>query len=292
MGGLVIVGAVLLTTFLFWLIQFIISENALLFDVLSSSKLDFISRTQTWLPLVTFVIGGIIGFIDDYLIISDTYDHIAGGLSLWKRIGAVVVVGSVGGWWFFTKLGVSVVAVPFIGEITLGMFLVPFFVFVMLATYSGGVIDGLDGLSGGVFASIFSAYGIIAFAQNQINLATFCFVIVGSILAFLWFNIPPARFFMTETGIVALTTTLAVIAFLTEQVLILPIIALPLVVTSASSSLQLLSKKFRNGKKIFRVAPLHHHFQALGWPAYKVVMRYWVLSIICAMLGVVIALVG
>jgi phospho-N-acetylmuramoyl-pentapeptide-transferase len=154
------------------------------------------------------------------------------------------------------------------------------------------VIDGLDGLSGGVFSIIFGSYGIIAFLQNQIDLAAFCFVLVGALLAFLWFNIPPARFFMSETGIMALTMTLVVVAFLTGQVLILPIIAFPLVISSASSSIQLLSKRFRNGKKVFLVAPLHHHFQALGWPATKVVMRYWVFGSICASLGVIIALIG
>jgi phospho-N-acetylmuramoyl-pentapeptide-transferase len=154
------------------------------------------------------------------------------------------------------------------------------------------VIDGLDGLSGGVFGIIFSAYGIIAFMQNQIDLATFCFVLVGGLLAFLWFNIPPARFFMSETGTMSLTITLVVVAFLTQQVLILPIIAFPLVISSGSSIIQLLSKKFRNGKKVFLVAPLHHHFQALGWPATKVVMRYWVIGIIMASIGIIITLIG
>jgi len=117
-------------------------------------------------------------------------------------------------------------------------------------------------------------------------------VLVGGLLAFLWFNIPPARFYMSETGTMALTITLVVVAFLTKQVLILPIIALPLVISSGSSIIQLLSKRFRNGKKVFLVAPLHHHFQALGWPATKVVMRYWVIGIICAAMGIIIALVG
>nr|MBA3550801.1 phospho-N-acetylmuramoyl-pentapeptide-transferase [Patescibacteria group bacterium] len=169
---------------------------------------------------------------------------------------------------------------------------------VVMALYSGGVIDGIDGLSGGVFASMFFAYGGIAFYQQQIDLAAFCAVLVGTILAFLWFNIPPARFYMSETGSMSLTITLAVVAFMTDALvggygfLVLPIIALPLLVTSASVIIQLLSKKFRDGKKVFRVAPLHHHFEAIGWPAYKVTMRYWIISIICAVLGMILALVG
>ena len=163
---------------------------------------------------------------------------------------------------------------------------------VMLALFSGSVIDGIDGLSGGIMASIFSAYAGIAFFQNQIDLAAFCAVIVGGILAFLWFNIPPARFYMTETGILGLTTTLAVVAFLTQSVIVLPIIAFPLFVASGSVIIQQLSKKFRNGKKVFLVAPIHHHFEALGWPSYKVTMRFWVLSMVSAALGMIIALIG
>jgi phospho-N-acetylmuramoyl-pentapeptide-transferase len=200
-------------------------------------------------------------------------------------------VGAVGAWWFYTKLDVSTIIVPFVGILDIGILFVPFFIIVMLGCYSGGVIDGLDGLSGGVFAAIFSAYGIIAFAQNQIDIAAFCFMLVGALLAFLWFNIPPARFMMSETGIMALTMTLCVVAFLTQQVLVLPIIAFLLVATSLSSSVQLLSKKLR-GKKVFLVAPLHHHFQAVGWPAYKVVMRYWVLAVMFSAVGVIIALIG
>ena len=160
------------------------------------------------------------------------------------------------------------------------------------------MIDGIDGLAGGVFAVMFSAYSIIAFYQQQINLASFCAVIVGSLLAFLWFNIPPARFYMSETGSMALTVTLSVVAFMTDSlggghgILVLPIIAFPLLITTLSVIIQLLSKKFRNGKKVFLVAPLHHHFEALGWPASKVTMRYWVVSVIFAIIGVTFALVG
>ena len=156
------------------------------------------------------------------------------------------------GLWFFYKLGMTSLHIPFGGEIYLGILIIPFFIIVALATFSGGVIDGIDGLSGGVLASIFAAYSVIAFANNQIDLAAFSGVITGAILAFLWFNIPPARFYMGETGIMGLTITLATLAFLTDSVLILPIIALPLVITSVSVILQMLSKKFRNGKRIIQ----------------------------------------
>jgi len=172
------------------------------------------------------------------------------------------------------------------------LLIIPFFIIVALATFSGGVIDGIDGLSGGVFASIFAAYSAIAFANNQIDIATFSGVITGVTLAFLWFNIPPARFYMGETGIMGLTITLAALAFLTDSVLILPIVALPLVITSFSDIIQMISKKLRNGKRVFRVAPLHHHFEVIGWSRYKITMRYWVLSIVFAIIGIILAIIS
>ncbi|MBP7007125.1 MAG: phospho-N-acetylmuramoyl-pentapeptide-transferase, partial [Candidatus Pacebacteria bacterium] len=152
--------------------------------------------------------------------------------------------------------------------------------------------DGIDGLSGGVFAAIFGAYSAIAFINNQIDIATLSGVITGGILAFLWFNIPPARFYMGETGIMGLTTALATIAFLTDSVLLLPIVAMPLVITSLSVIIQMLSKKFRGGKKVFRLAPIHHHFEAIGWPSHKVTMRFWILSIVFAIIGIILSIIS
>jgi len=283
MGGSIIWIAVLLTTAFFALLG--------RFDGFWLEKLNFFSRSQTWLPLFTLFGGAVVGLIDDWFEISGTKSYLAGGLSLRKRLSVVALMGAVGAWWFYAKLGISSVAVPFVGSVALGWLFIPFFVLVMMAVYSTGIIDGIDGLSGGVFATSFSAYGVIAFALGMINLAAFCFVIVGGILAFLWFNIPPARFYMTETGTMALTTTLAVVAFLTNQVFTLLIIGLPLVATTASSIIQLLSVKFR-GKKIFHIAPLHHHFEAMGWSGAKVTMRYWVVSIVCAISGTIIALLN
>jgi len=169
---------------------------------------------------------------------------------------------------------------------------IPFFVLVMLAVFSTSVIDGMDGLSGGVMATIFTAYAVIAYANNQVDISALCGVVAGGILAFLWFNIPPARFYMGETGMLGLTVTLSVIAFLTNSVLILPIVAMPLVVTSLSDIIQFTSKRFRNGKRVFRLAPIHHHFEALGWPSYRVTMRYWVFSVIFAIIGIILAVVS
>lgn len=284
MGGIVIWAAALITVLFFFLYAQL--------DGAFAEKMNLLSRAQTWLPLFTLLVGAIIGFIDDYFEVTQRLDYFAGGLSLKKRLLVVLLVSIVGAWWFFTKLEVTSILIPFVGEWNIGIWFIPFFILVMLGVYSGGVIDGIDGLAGGVFASAFAAYGTIAFFQNQIDLAAFSFVIVGGLLAFLWFNIPPARFYMAETGSMALTITLTVIAFLTQQVLILPIVAFPLAATTFSDIIQIASKKLRNGKKIFHVAPVHHHFEAIGWPGYKVTMRYWVLSIVFAIIGMLIALIG
>ncbi len=290
MGGVVIWGSTIVTVLGFFFI-------ARFFPGAISHKIDFLSRNQTWLPLSTLFLGAIVGLIDDYLEIKGSHDHIAGGLSLKKRLFAVLLISFLCAAWFYFKLEVSSIGLPFGGEFHLGLLFIPFFMAVTVFIYSGGVIDGIDGLAGGIFATMFASYAGIAFYQNQIDLAALCTTIVGGILAFLWFNIPPARYYMSETGTMGLTITLAVVAFLTDSlaggygILVLPVIALPLVLTTLSNIIQVLSKKYR-GKKVFLVAPLHHHFEALGWPAYKVTMRYWIIGIIFAILGLILALIG
>lgn len=284
MGGIVVWGSVFITTLLIWLVsKFFPGEN--------TEKLDFLSRNQTWLPLFTLLIGSMAGLLDDYLVVSNKGSYVGGGLSLKTRLSIVFLLALVGGWWFFFKLGVASVIIPFLGEVNIGLMLIPLFIAFMIGIYSGGIIDGVDGLAGGVFSVMFASYAMIAFFNNQIDLAALCLVITGGLLAFLWFNIPPARFFLSETGTMGLTTCLVVIAFLTN-VGVLPIIAFPLIATSLSSLIQILSKKVRNGKRVFLVAPLHNHFQALGWPGSKVTMRYWIISMFFAVLGIIISLIG
>lgn len=292
MGGIIIWLSSGLTIVGVWVIsQFLPTETSI--------KLDFLSRNQTWVPLFTLLLGSLVGLADDYFEIKGGGGHIAGGMSLKKRLAIVAVIGLICGGWFYYKLDINTIGSNgILGSIYLGWFFIPFFALVTMALYSGGIIDGLDGLAGGIFATMFAAYAGIAFYQQQIDLASFCLVVVGGILAFLWFNIPPARFYMSETGSMGLTITLAVVAFMTDSlgeghgVYVLPIIAMPLVITTLSVIIQLLSKKFRNGRKVFLVAPVHHHFEAIGWPAYKVTMRYWIIGVIFSILGVVLALVG
>ena len=284
MGGLLISITTILVVFLFYIIS-------ILFPGSWFSKLNFLSRSQTWLPLFTLITASLVGLLDDILVVSNLGKYIGGGLSFKKRLLIVILIGLVGGIWFYWKLGWDIISIPLIGQFSIGIWYIPLFILVMVACWSGGIIDGLDGLSGGAFASIFGAFTIISFSQGKFDLAAFCAVITGTLLSFLWFNIPPARFYMTEVGILGLTTTLSVVAFLTDSVFVLPIIAGLLVVEVGSVILQLLSKKIRK-KKIFLSTPIHHHFEAIGWPAYKVTMRAWVIGIVLAIVGGVIKLLG
>jgi len=284
MGGLLIFGTTVLVVLLFYITSSFFPNSLL-------SQFNFLSRSQTWLPISVFIAASLFGLLDDMLTVFGIGKYIGGGISFTKRLGIVILIGLVAAFWFYAKLQWDVVSVPLLGPVSLGFFYIPFFIVVMVACWSGGIVDGLDGLAGGTFASIFGAFTIISFAQNKYDLATFCAVITGTLFAFLWFNIPPARFYMTEVGILGLTTTLAVIAFLTDSVLVLPIIAGILVLEVGSVIIQLLSKKFRK-KKIFLSTPIHHHFEAIGWPAYKVTMRFWIIGIVLAIIGVVIKLAG
>ncbi len=277
-----------------WCVPLIVAGILLILARISDGylgELDFLSRSQTWLPLFALVSASLLGLLDDMLQIRGGGKYIGGGLKLSWRIGIVGLIGLIGGWWFYSKLGVATIGIPGLESVFVGWWLIPIFILTMIATYSGGVIDGLDGLSGGAFAIIFSAFGIIAFFSAQYHLAAFCLVLVGSLLAFLWFNIPPARFYMGETGIMGLCAALTVIAFFTDSLLVLPIIGFLLVLESGSVILQLLSKKFLK-RKLLLAAPIHHHFEAKGWPAYKVTMRFWVIGSVMALIGVAIRLLG
>ncbi len=291
MGGILVWVSVLITTLFFF-------SLAKIFPIELFMKFDFLSRNQTWIPLCAMIIGSLVGLLDDFYSVRGGGTHIAGGLSLRKRLSIVALVSLLCALWFYFKLDVSSINLLYGGVIELGFLFIPFFVLVAIAIYSGGIIDGIDGLAGGIFTVIFSAYAGIAFYQQQLDLATFCGVIAGSLLAFLWFNIPPARFYLSETGTMGLTIALTIVAFMTDSlggghgVLVLPLIAFPLVVTTLSAILQIGSKRLRSGKKVFVVAPLHNHFQAIGWPGYKVTMRFWIVGIIFALLGLIIAVIG
>jgi len=249
-------------------------------------------RTETWLPLAAFAGAGAIGLIDDIINIRGSGKGVAGLPSKLKLL-LTTIVASIGGWFFFFKLDVSSIHIPFVGEWSLGLLIIPLFVFVVVATANAvNITDGLDGLAGGLTTIAFGVYALIAFLEGRYGIAGFCMTIVGGLLAYTWFNVFPARFFMGDIGSFALGTALGVIAMLTDTVTLLPIIGILFVAETGSVILQITSKKLRNGKKIFKVSPIHHHFEASGWPETKVTMRFWILGQVAGVLGLIIFVVG
>lgn len=253
---------------------------------------DNLSRSETWLPLAAMAGAATIGLFDDFINIRGVGGGIAG---MRAKVKALFLIGIalVCGWWFYKKLGVSSIDIPFWHALHLGWLIIPLFVLVIFATANAvNITDGLDGLAGGLAAIAFGAYAVIALIEKKYGISGFCMTLVGALLSYTWFNIYPARFFMGDVGSFALGTALGVVAMLTNTVLILPIIAAVFVVEAGSVALQLTSKKLRGGKKIFRSSPIHHHFEALGWPETKVTMRFWVLGQIAAFIGVITYILG
>lgn len=251
-----------------------------------------LDRGQTWLPLAGFLGGAIVGVIDDLINIFGS-GRGAAGLRGPVKFFLITLVGVVLGWFFAVKLGWTQILVPFIGDIEIGVVgMIIVFAFAVVATSNAvNITDGLDGLSGGLAMIAYISYGIIALLQGNILLFGFCMTVVGWLLSYIWFNVPPARFMMGDTGSFALGAGLGVVAMMTDSFLLLPIIGLMFVIETSSSLIQLMSKKFFH-KKIFISAPLHHHLEAKGWGEAKIVMRFWILAGVSAIIGVFIAAVG
>lgn len=251
-----------------------------------------LTREETWLPLAAFVGAGLIGLIDDIINIRGSGKGVAGLRSELKFL-LTALIALIGGIYFYTKLDVTSIFVPGLNEsLEIGWLIVPLFVLVVVSTTNAvNFTDGLDGLAGGLAAIAFGNYAVIAFLQERFGVAAFCMTVVGALLSYTWFNIYPARFFMGDTGSYALGTALGVVAMITDTVLLLPIIGAVFVAEAGSSVLQILSKKLR-GKKIFKIAPLHHHFEASGWPETKVTMRFWILGQVAGVIGIIIFLLS
>lgn len=283
MGGLIIwVTAVFLILFIFFLRQMTGHE---IFKIL-----NFLVRKETFLPLGILIAAAVLGLIDDLVDIRKG-EMGRGGLQIRHRLLLYTLIATVGAWWFFYKLEWSTLHIPFLGNFEIGWWYIPLFIFVIVATaFSVNETDGLDGLAGGLLLIAFIAYGVIAFAQEKTNLAALCGVIAGGLIAFLWHNIYPAKFFMGDTGAMGLGVTLGVMAMLTNTVFLLPIICLILVLESLSVIVQVVSKRIFH-KKIFISTPFHHHLQAKGWAEPKIVMRLWLIGSISAAFGLMIFLI-
>lgn len=250
-----------------------------------------LDRSETWLPLAGMLGAGAIGLIDDFMNIKSTGG--VAGMRAKIKFALYSAVALAGGWWFYDRLDVTSVYIPGLAEVEIGALIILLFWFVVVATANSvNISDGLDGLAGGLLTSSFAAYAGIAIIQGKYGLAAFCFTVVGALLSYTWFNIHPARFFMGDVGAFALGTALGIIAMQTDTIYVLPIIGIVYVMETLSVIINRLSRKLRNGKRVFRSSPIHHHFEAIGWPETKVTMRFWVIGQVAAFVGIVAYLLG
>ncbi len=281
MGGILIWGTVLFLSLLFYYLARFFPQ------VKAFQHLNFLTQKQTLLPLGALVASALVGLFDDLFNVKKIGPN-GGGLRMRHRLLIYTLIAIVGAWWFYYKLGWSMIHVPFLGNFEIGWWYFPLFVFIIVATsFSVNETDGLDGLAGGALLSAFAAYGAISFAQGRYDLAAFCGAIVGALLAFLWFNINPARFFMGDTGAMSLGVTLGIVAMLSGYVLLLPIIGFVFVIETLSVIIQWTSRLLRK-KKVFLSSPLHHHLEAKGWPEATIVMRFWVISGVSVVIGLIL----
>jgi phospho-N-acetylmuramoyl-pentapeptide-transferase len=246
-----------------------------------------LNRGQTWLPLVGLIGAGAIGLMDDIMNIRGSSK--VAGMGAKVKFGLYSALALAMGWWFYDKLGVHSIYLPWVNELTLGIGIVALFWFVVVATANSvNITDGLDGLAGGLLVISFLAYGVIAAAEQKYALAGFCMTVVGALLSYTWFNIYPARFFMGDVGSFALGTALGIVAMQTNTIYILPVIGAVYVMETGSVIINRTSRKLRNGKKVFLSSPIHHHFEAIGWPETKITMRFWILGLVAALLGLLL----
>lgn len=252
-----------------------------------AAQFDFLSRAETLLPLGALVASALVGLVDDFFNIRKRGAH-GGGLRMRHRLLIYTVIALIGAAWFYYKLEWDVLRIPFLGSYAIGVWYIPVAIVVIVATsFAVNETDGLDGLAGGSLLAGYAAYGVIAFLLGRYDLAVFCAVIIGALLAFLWFNIFPARFIMGDTGAMSLGVTLGIIALLTNYALLLPMIGFVFAIETGSALIQMISKRLW-GRKIFVSAPLHHHLEATGWPEPKIVMRFWIIAAITSGLGVML----
>lgn len=279
MGGVIIWGTVLGLAFIFAIFNRFFDGFAEYFD--------FVNRAETYLPIAAMLFAAVLGLIDDLLGIFKIGPH-GGGLHVRHKLIIYALIAGIGAWWFYYKLGFDVVFIPFVGTIFIGWWYIPVFMFILIATaFSVNETDGLDGLAGGTALFTFVALTVVAFILQRYDLAAMGATVIGALLAFLWFNIYPARFFMGDTGSMALGITIGVMAMLTNTAILLPFFALIPVIESASVIIQLISKKIF-GRKTFLSTPIHHHFEALGWPESQITMRFWIISALASGFGLIL----
>jgi phospho-N-acetylmuramoyl-pentapeptide-transferase len=249
--------------------------------VLELTTQDFLDGS-TFAPLATLALVGALGTADDWLN-ARTGD----GISATQKLLWQSVVGGVAAWQIQDTYQIVNIVVPFVGAVAVNPIVyILIAAFAIVATSNAvNITDGLDGLAGGTLIFAFTGYMVIAYTFGQPNLAVLCALIIGAITAFLWFNVHPAQIFMGDSGALALGATLAVTALISGQVLLLPLIGLVFVLETGSVILQVASVKLR-GKRLFRMSPLHHHFELMGWDEEKITLRFWIIGALAALVGV------
>ena len=281
MGGIIIWGTILVTAGIMLLASNILGG---VFE-----NLDFINRAETYLPLAAMVIAALIGLADDVLGVLRIGPK-GGGLAVKHKLVVYALIGALGAWWFYApqNLDWHVLNIPFVGSIDIGIWYIPMFIFILIASaFSANETDGLDGLLGGVSIFAFGSLGVIAFILGRYNLAALAGAFIGALIAFLWNNVYPTKFFMGDTGSMAIGITLGLIAMLTNTAFLLPLFAIVMVIEFLSVIIQMFSKKISK-KKIFLSTPIHHHFEAKGMPESQITMRFWIISGVSASLGLIL----
>jgi phospho-N-acetylmuramoyl-pentapeptide-transferase len=231
----------------------------------------------------------LLGAFDDYLTLVGRKGE---GLSPRMKLLGLTVIAVAAAWVLYSEFRLHGVYVPGSRQLLdLGVWYLPIAVFAIVGTANAvNITDGIDGLAAMLLAIAFFAYGFIAFGQGQVFLMTFAFTVVGALLAFLWFNAHPAEVFMGDTGSLALGTALAVVALMTSQWLLLPVVGLMFVVETVSVIIQQAYRRLNQDRRLFRMAPIHHHFELSGWAETQVSTRFWVVGLLGAMLGIALAL--
>ncbi len=279
MGGILVWGVIL----------FVILASRF-FSYLGVIEHSLLDRGEVYLPLLTMVAVGIVGAIDDFLNIRE-FGTVKGMSGKTKTL-LLLIFSAIAAYWFYFKLGYDSIHVPGVGDFIIGLWYIPLFIFVIFASSNAvNITDGLDGLASGLLILAFGAFGVLAFMSGNMALAAFCTITATALGAFLWFNIPPARLFMGDTGALAFGATLGVIAMMTNSLLVLPLIGFIFVLETVTSGLQLMWKKCFK-KKLFHIAPLHHLLEHYGWPEHTIVMRLWIVGAAFAGVGLLIGLVG
>jgi phospho-N-acetylmuramoyl-pentapeptide-transferase len=283
-GGLLIWITSLVIAICFWILLKISPDNRFF------QYLNFVNRKETFIPMGTMFFGAVVGFMDDALSTLETGgNYMAGGLKLSQRLGLITLISTFIGTWFYFQNQITSLSF-FNLSFELGWLIIPATVFIMLLLWGSSVIDGFDGLTGSVLVPIFFTYSGIAFIKGYYDIAVFMAVIGGSIMAFLWFNISPAKVYMGDTGSTPLLLTLGVVAILTDTVYLIPLTGITLMATVFGNIIQITSKKFFK-RKVFLAAPIHHHFESQGLKRDQIVFRYSVITIAMCTLSIAIALI-